>query len=230
MKIINNGLAQYSRCYYGKNDIYDLFANSEDSFGLIGDFFDRKARGVVLDLGCGSGKYSLLLSQKAKKYIGLDLSEKQIELAKKKVINQANIEFICSSATKIGLPDNCIDFGISCWVLGTILDKRQRRKVVTQIKRVLKKEGEFYLIENDFEGEFEKLRRGINDLRTIDYNNWLLDNGFKVYKKINTQFEFADLNQAKIVFGEIWGKGVADKIKHRFIEHKIVIFKLSTKV
>lgn len=41
---------------------------------------------VVLDLGCGGGRYALSVYQRAKKVIGIDISEKMIKIAKRNLL------------------------------------------------------------------------------------------------------------------------------------------------
>lgn len=49
----------------------------------------------VLDVGCGTGKYALAIADRCKKVIGIDLSEKMIEIARKKAteLNVTNVDF-----------------------------------------------------------------------------------------------------------------------------------------
>jgi len=222
MKI--NNLTEKSDLYYDMNQIYERFSQVEDTPQKITKFLKLNVKGNVLDLGCGSGKYTSLLCENSLSYIGLDLSQNQINIAKTK---SNNGKFICSSAENISLNDNSIDFGVACWVLGTILEEDRRKKVLDEIKRVLKQEGEFYLIENAYGGEFELLRGRTKDNRTCDYNNWLLNNDFKICKKFETYFEFGSIDEAKHIFSSIWGEDISKKIKSKKIKQKIIIFKFS---
>lgn len=53
---------------------------------------------VVLDVGCGTGIYSLALARRCKKVIGIDLSPKMLELARRRAAEEQlpNVEFICA--------------------------------------------------------------------------------------------------------------------------------------
>jgi 2-polyprenyl-3-methyl-5-hydroxy-6-metoxy-1,4-benzoquinol methylase len=59
----------------------------------------------VLDVGCGNGSVAYDLSKKAKRVVGIDISKKNIELARKKFSGK-NLQFILGDATKIKLPTN----------------------------------------------------------------------------------------------------------------------------
>lgn len=158
------------------------------------------------------------------KYYGLDLSKDQLNIAKQKV-NGDNVEFICCSAEDIPLPNNSIDVIISTWVLGTILEIDRRNKVLQEMKRVLKKDGNIYLVENDIGGEFEKIRnRYPNIKKTKEYNNWIEIKGFICLDKFETYFKFENKEQAKKVFGNIWGSKIEEKIQNKIIKQNIVIY------
>ena len=57
--------------------------------------FDREAR--VLDVGCGSGRFTVALARKCKEAVGIDLSEAMISQARERAQKAAihNIRFIC---------------------------------------------------------------------------------------------------------------------------------------
>ena len=54
---------------------------------------------TVLDIGCGNGALTFEVGKKAKKVIGIDLSKKNIKLAKEK-FSASNIEYLLGDATK----------------------------------------------------------------------------------------------------------------------------------
>lgn len=222
----NFNLSEKSKNYYEENEIYELFSIAEDFPNKIYNFLLPKVQNkVVLDLGCGTGKFMQKFYKVTAKYYGLDLSSKQLEIAKKKV-KDGNIKFICSSAENIPLSDNSIDVIISTWVLGTILETDRRNKVLEEMKRVLKKDGNIYLVENDIGGEFEEIRnRYPNIKKTKEYNDWIELNGFKIESQFKTYFQFDTCEEAKKVFSNIWGEDTGDKVKSNIIEQNIIIYK-----
>ena len=217
-------LLKDSKAYYENNDFYELFSIAEDSENKVRDYLKSFSTGkVVLDAGCGTGKFLPSLESVSTKYIGIDLSNDQLSKASEKSVK--NSLFINSSLEHIDLSDNSVDIIISTWVLGTITNLDERLKCLNELKRVLKPNGSILLVENDENSEFETLRGRDLDSRTKDYNNWILSNGFTVDKKINTCFNFNTLEEAKKCFEVIYGTDVSNKIKDKTIEHKIVIFK-----
>lgn len=222
----NLNLSEKSKNYYEENDIYEIFSIAEDYPNKIYECLLPQIKNkIVLDLGCGTGKFMQKFYDKATKYYGLDLSDQQLNIAKRKVYSNS-VEFICCSAENIPLPDNSVDIIIATWVLGTILELDRRNKVLAEMRRVLKDNGSIYLVENDTGGEFEKIRnRYPNIQRTKEYNDWIEGNGFSCYNKFETYFKFNDKDQAKNVFSNIWGNETGDKVNKEIIKQNIIIYK-----
>lgn len=219
-------LSEKSKNYYEENDIYEVFSLAEDYSNkiyksLLPEIKDK----VVLDLGCGTGKFMEKFYKDTIKYYGLDLSNQQLNIAKKKV-KGSNVEFICCSAENIPLEDNSIDVIISTWVLGTILEEDRRKNVINEMRRVLKRNVSIYLVENDIGGEFEEIRNRYPDIsRTKSYNDSLENNGFNCFSKFETEFKFENKNQAQNVFSNIWGNQIGSKVSDEIIKQNIVIYK-----
>lgn len=225
----HKNLLKDSKAYYEDNDYYEIFSIAEDRESKVGSCLEQICKDkIVLDAGCGTGKFLNILEKYSQKYIGIDLSEKQLEKAKKKS-KKVTSEFICSNLSNINLENNKVDLIVCSWVLGTITDIEERNKCLSELKRLLKANGTIVLIENDENSEFEELRNRTKDTRTRDYNNWILSNDFNIDKQINTYFIFDSIKETKKCFDVIYGKEIADKIDNNKIEHKIVIFKYQNK-
>lgn len=217
-------LLQDSSAYYELNDYYEIFSKAEDGEKKIENYLRKEAKGkIVLDAGCGTGKFLNVLEHVSNKYIGVDLSFEQLVKAQAKK-KKDSTNFINANLKDLMLADNSVDLIVSPWVLGTVLDNSERLECLKELKRVLKPGGKIILIENDEGSEFESLRNRDKDLRTRNYNNWILDNEFKVSEKFDTKFIFDNYIEAKKCFLEIYGGSIADKIKSETIEHKIILF------
>ncbi|MFH8093007.1 MAG: class I SAM-dependent methyltransferase [Candidatus Aenigmatarchaeota archaeon] len=92
---------------------------------------------VVLDVGCGSGRFIRLLSSLVKEIHGIDISEEALKIAKNMKIKNASLKK--GSALKIPYGNNFFDKVICIDVIEHIRDDE---KVLKEIKRVLKKGGE----------------------------------------------------------------------------------------
>ena len=222
-------LLKDSKAYYEDNDYYEIFSVAEDAEHKVAEYLNNiSKKKVVLDAGCGTGKFLRVLEDNAERYIGIDLSENQLAKAKLKSSNN-NSQFICSNLSKIPLEDNLVDLVVSTWVLGTITNIDERNNALNELKRILKHDGQIILVENAENSEFEKIRGRDKDNRTRDYNDWILANGFMLDNMINTYFEFNALSQAKKCFEVIYGNEIASRIVNNKIEHKINIYKYSTR-
>ena len=218
-------LLKNSKAYYEDNDYYEIFSIAEDSECKVANYIKELVNSkIVVDAGCGTGKFLPIIEQYANQYIGIDLSNNQLKKAQEKSL-KSNSLFINSTLDNIDLKSNSVDIIISTWVLGTITDLNERLSCLNELKRILKSNGQIILVENDLNSEFEIIRNRDKDTRTIDYNNWLIDNGFKVDKKIDTFFNFNSAEEAIKCFDVIYGSNIAQKINSNKIEHKIIIFK-----
>lgn len=65
-----------------------------------------------LDIGCGQGELSALLSERADKVIAVDLADKMIDYAKEHN-RSANIEYICDNILNMSFRDNSFDLIIT---------------------------------------------------------------------------------------------------------------------
>ncbi len=131
---------------------------------------------AVLDIASGTGYGSSLLSQKARKVTGVDLSRESIEYAKDR-FQKSNIEFICASATDELFEDESFDVICSFETIEH-LEKEDRIKYLKNLNKWLKKDGvlllstpnkkitspftkkpvnKFHVLEYDYEGLKEEL-------------------------------------------------------------------------
>ena len=67
-------------------EIYDIFMKYVDYDGWY-NFLKRfiKTKGTILDLGCGTGEFILRFLEDGFSVVGVDLSEKMLEVAEKKL-------------------------------------------------------------------------------------------------------------------------------------------------
>lgn len=65
-----------------------------------------------LDIGCGKGGLSFLLSKKSKKVMAIDIADKMIEKAKK-LYSNTNIEYTCENVLNVKFNPNSLDIIIT---------------------------------------------------------------------------------------------------------------------
>ncbi|HPN36845.1 MAG TPA: class I SAM-dependent methyltransferase [Melioribacteraceae bacterium] len=71
---------------------YDKFIapNQDRMFGIIKDLI--KPNSLIIDVGCGTGRFSYSIADKSSKVVGIDLSEKNIKQANKNLQLNPNIK------------------------------------------------------------------------------------------------------------------------------------------
>lgn len=93
---------------------------------------------IVLDLACGEGYGSALLSLVANQVIGVDISDEAIAHARTAYAARENLRFECNSATDTSFPNEYFDLVIS---YETIEHLAEQEEMLAEIRRVLKPEG-----------------------------------------------------------------------------------------
>lgn len=78
----------------------------ERELGILGDVAEKD----VLELGCGAAQFSIKLAQKGARCVGVDVSGRQLEHARR-LMREAGVEFplIAASGTNTSLPDASFD-------------------------------------------------------------------------------------------------------------------------
>jgi len=116
-------------------------------FNTISPYIKRGDR--ILDLCCGTGTLTVLLAELFYddcSIIGVDLSQGQIAQAQKKDI-YPNLKFIVMDANNLQFNNESFDKIIISAALHE-MDKKQRFNVLSEVHRVLKKDGQFLIFEH----------------------------------------------------------------------------------
>jgi ubiquinone/menaquinone biosynthesis C-methylase UbiE len=218
-------LAANSDVYNLKSDSYELFSQAEDAPNKAGAFLLPYLKDkIVLDFGCGTGKFIPLFAPTTKQYITTDISETQLAIAKKKAENFDTVTVLKIENNKLPLEDSSVDVIFSAWVIGSIQDLNIREAAIEEFKRVLKPGGKVFLIENNVGGEYKEIVDGeVGNERTRKKLVWLENHNFWQAKVFETEFVFNDTETAQSVFSEIWDEETASAITKNTIAHNVVI-------
>lgn len=134
---------------------------------LVGDAQGKK----VLDAGCGGGFYSIWLSEKGAKVIGIDSSKEMINIAKRKVLKKKlDTQLIVGDVSDMKMEDGMFDLVLSTLVL---MDVKELKKAVSELVRVTRNRGEIIVsIQHP----------------TLTAGDWSRKSGQKLFRKLDNYF------------------------------------------
>jgi len=114
------------------------------------EFSGMKKGDKVLDVCCGTGDQAFHYNRIGIEAAGIDLDPKMIKVAEKRKekYNLSNISFQVSDAKELPFKDASFDFVSISFGLHEI-EREERDKIISEMKRVVKKEG--FLIFIDFQ-------------------------------------------------------------------------------
>ena len=101
---------------------------------------------TILDIGCGIGRLTKPLSEKAASVTGIDISDVMLEKARLSVTD-ANVSFVKASASSLPFGDQEFDVVLAVFVLQHILDDALFESALREILRVLKQGGSILIVD-----------------------------------------------------------------------------------
>jgi ubiquinone/menaquinone biosynthesis C-methylase UbiE len=118
---------------------------------LLAEHVDRDAISVVIDLGCGTGRFSeLLAAHFGVQVIGVDPSEKMVDQARRKPAT-GKVTYRQGSAEATPLPDDCADLVFMSMVYHHL---NHPPAVAQECRRVLRQGGYVCIRNGTHEGDF----------------------------------------------------------------------------
>lgn len=135
MAIFDQEASEYDTWYQSNLGKFVDQVETELAFSL----FKPEGEMKILDVGCGTGNFSIKLAEMGCKVIGIDKSEKMLEEAKRKAeMKGLNIEFLNMDVYDIELSDESFDGVFSMAAFEFI---KRPKKAYDEMYRVLKKGG-----------------------------------------------------------------------------------------
>jgi len=125
----------------------------------------------ILDLGCHAGERALTVAQKAKAVIGLDIDHKLLSQATSEAnrLGITNIKFYSHDLeTRLRFPSHTFT---KVFLFAVLEHIDHRDQLLTEIRRVLKPRGQFFLSVPNKNSSWKKLQRqvGLNSFADLDH-------------------------------------------------------------
>jgi len=200
-QVFQNNVESYERTTQTKHIslIYNLEKEVLDNF-----FYKINAKDLsVMDFACGSGRWTKYLETKFSKTFGVDVSQKMIDLAKKKCNNTQFIKTDVTSKNN-SMSDQKFDI-ITAFRFYKNAEKELREDVTKEIPKYLKKGGYFifdlHLNTYSFNGVFANIIKFLKIDRMVNISKLALTT--ISLKEIDQLFKNTSL---KII--DYWGMGV----------------------
>ena len=111
----------------------------ESEVELLKKFMDSNSD--VLDVGCGAGRPAATLASEVNKIVAIDISERMLAAAKKKVAGVENVEVRHMDAFSMSFPDNKFNLVYATYNLIGSLSADKRGRLVKEMARVVKNDG-----------------------------------------------------------------------------------------
>lgn len=167
-----------------KSVLFNLFSQGGQDLNMIKDK-------TVLDMGCGSGRFSIGFAQLgARKVVGIDLGKTGITIGKEfcKKLNLDNVKFMEGNVLALPFKNEDFDFVFS---KGVLHHTGNLKKGLDEYFRVLKKDGHGFLYLYGSGGLFWNSRKRMREVMSLIPMNYTLD-VLKIIEMPSKRYVFAD--------------------------------------
>ena len=191
----------------------DLYNKPHERFVSFLNLNKKIIGKTALDLCCGTGRYSKLLSSNNIKVIGVDIDKKSIEIARNKYKNDKNIKFETADILKYSTKkkfDTILFMGNSL----AHFSMDEMEIIIKKYKKNLKKRGLFIV---ELSSPFELLRK--RELRWRNFKETLVE--FSIFSGIIKR-KISKNKEYLIITNYLWFPFMLDRI---FKRNKMELFK-----
>ena len=109
----------------------------------------------MVDFGCGPGYYTIEIARRAKKTIGVDISEGMLKNARRAATKAGvTVNFLESNGERIEIPSDSVDLILLVHVYHELRDKE---KTLVEFRRILKSGGRVVIQERTRKSGFSRI-------------------------------------------------------------------------
>lgn len=129
-------------------------AKRENTWPEVDEFCTERRAETALDIGCGNGRHSELLTAHADRVVGLDMSRELLALARNRV---PSASFIEGDAATLPLADDSVGLAVYVATIHHLPERGLRQQSLDELARVLGPEGvalvsAWSVVHNRFDG------------------------------------------------------------------------------
>lgn len=220
----------WDRAYREAPEIFDAFSRAEDPDGLVSSSLlahvSLPSR-TVLELGCGTGRYTRELAPQAGLYLGVEPSLSMLSLARKAFAGLPHPPVLLRARGQ-ALPFRArsVDVMLAAWVLVNLREE-VRDRVLKEASRILRPGPGcgIWLLENHWDSQFQRYRgRGEGD--ELRLRHLMGHDGFRMVEVVTTELRFPSSSEAERVLGYLCGDTMLGHLRHAptaVLEHRIAI-------
>lgn len=188
--------------YDEKYDEWDRLQRHKIEFDITKRYLDENISGKnleIFDIGGGPGRYSIYLAEKGHRVSLLDLSKRNIEVAKEKSVER-NIKleaYIHGNALELGGYDQRYDVVLLMGPLYHLINESDRKAAIRGALRLLKPNG---IIVASFISNYAPIQdylKGVHPIESVDELLGYLTDGENQEEKGFTTAYFTDYKEAK---------------------------------
>lgn len=128
---------------------------------VVSQFIDQFKHKKIVEIGCGTGKNTILLSEVAKSVLAIDFSEGMLKIAKNKLKNKENITFQLADITEKW---PCEEHSYDLVMCNLVMEHfRNLEFLFSEARRILLNSGEFFI--NEFHPYYQYQGKKANFVR-----------------------------------------------------------------
>jgi SAM-dependent methyltransferase len=149
---------------------YSFTKGTEQEVGFLSDVLELKSGARLLDVGCGPGRHAHALCARGVDVVGIDISQRFVELAAATAEGAGSARFVRSDARRLPFADESFDAAVSLCQGGFGLVPGEDADVVAEMSRVLRPGGRlalsafssYFAVRFLEEGDTFEADRGVN--------------------------------------------------------------------